>query len=557
MSRWMLILAGVFLAGAARPERAHAWQWALARTIPSPTATSGSGNIEGFGSSLATYGNSLLVGNPVATPGGPLASGAAYLVDPTTGAIQQAFYSPSAATCFFGSTVAATGAGVWVGSFNGEVPGCRPHHYIFDPTNGTVLNTINDPLQQTNDQTFGRSVAGVGASRVLTGDQYDLGIHGVGYLIDLGSPGGALVQAFANPVPTSYYFGEHVAASGPNLAIAATAAHVTLYDATTLQLLWTKFAPSGEVFGEFLAADATHVAIGSPNVQGNPGHVYLYDRSGTLTKTLTDPIPAPQGFFGEAVVLSPTQVVVADPNEFLATSGGAVHVFDRTTGNLLQTITNPVPHASSSFGGHVAAVGNLLAISAQRAGADSQRGAVYIYAPCGDGVLDPGQECDDGNNDPGDACDPNCRVPGCGNGYLDVAAGEVCDDGNQVGGDGCRADCTPEVCGDGILDPTEECDDGNTNPGDGCDPNCKTARCGNGYVDVSGEQCDDGNTDSGDCCTPTCQLEIEGTPCGAGYGYCTAGGTCQGIPTLGEWGVLLGSLLMMAAVVLRHRRQVA
>jgi hypothetical protein len=130
----------------------------------------------GFGSSLAAFGSSLLVGNPAAT-GGPLAVGAGYLMNPATGAVLQTFYSPDASTCFFGSTVAAVGGGAaWVGTFTGEVFGCRPKHFLFDPTSGAVLNTINDPIPQSNDQTFGKSVVPVGADRILTGDQYDLGI---------------------------------------------------------------------------------------------------------------------------------------------------------------------------------------------------------------------------------------------------------------------------------------------------------------------------------------------------------------------------------------------
>jgi cysteine-rich repeat protein len=547
------------MTGAALPGSAHAWQWALERTISSPSPTSGQGNNLGFGSAMASMGNTLLVGNPVAT-GGPLALGAGYVVDPSTGAVLQTFYSPNATTCFFGTTVAAAGGAAWVGSFTGEAFGCRPQHFLFDPTNGTLLNTINDPLPQPNDQTFGESVASAGGTRVLTGDQYDLGIQGVGYLIDLGSPGGALVHAFPNPVPSTVYFGERVAAAGNALAIAAPARHVSLYDATTFLRLWTKLQPSpSEIYGEYLAADATHLAVGSPSVQAPPGHAYLYDHAGALVTTMTDPVLGSTNFFGEAVVLSSSQVIVSDPDEASgAPVAGAVYVFDRATGNLLQTIPNPTPQDHDFFGNKMVAVGSLLAVGADHAGPSGQRGIVYIYAPCGDGTLDPGQECDDGNNDPGDSCDPNCRAPGCGNGYLDTAAGEVCDDGNLQGGDGCRADCTPEACGDGILDPGEACDDGNTDPGDGCDPNCQLPGCGNGYRDVAaGETCDDGNLVAGDCCSPTCQLASAGTPCGAGGGQCTAGGTCVGIPTLGEWGVLLGSLLMMAAVVLRHRRRVA
>jgi cysteine-rich repeat protein len=276
-------------------------------------------------------------------------------------------------------------------------------------------------------------------------------------------------------VPNTNYFGERVAAAGDNLVIAAPGSHVTLYDAQTLQPLWTKTQPVAlEYFGERVAADATHVAVGSPSLPQDVSGTHLRLRSQRGDELDVDRSGCRGGVFGAAVVLTPTQILVADPDETVGTSQGfVVYVFDRATGALLQTITNPVSGNHSYFGTEMVIVGSLLAVGDHHAGPAEQRGIVYVYAPCGDGVLDPGQECDDGNVDPGDACDPNCRVPGCGNGYVDTAAGEVCDDGNLVGGDGCRADCTPEVCGDGTLDPQESCDDGNTDPGDTCDPNCR------------------------------------------------------------------------------------
>lgn len=560
MTLWARFVSAILLVTAVMPGGALAWEWALQRAIPSPSPTiSGFGNI-GFGSSLASLGDALLVGNPVAT-GGPLAGGAGYLVDPATGAVLQTFYSPDASSCLFGTTIASAGSAAWVGSFNGELGNCRPKHFLFDPTTGAALDAIDDPSQELNDQTFGESVAPVGANRVLTGDQYDLsGLSGAGYLIDLGSPGGAVVQTFANPVPGSTYFGESVAVAGGNLVIAAPGDHVTLYDANTLALVWTKLPPvAGELFGSRMAADTTHVLIAAPAGPTIVERAYLYDLSGALIMTYADPVTAGgSSVFGIALALTPTQVIVSDPSEAVGATGpfaGVVHVFDRVTGNHVQTIRNPSP-GFRNFGTQMTTVGSLLIIGNTQAGSTTHRGVVYVYAPCGDGVLDPGQECDDGNNDPGDGCAPNCRIPGCGDDYVDVAAGETCDDGNVVVGDGCRADCTVEECGDGIVDPDEGCDDDNTDPGDACDPNCEPPGCGNGYVDAAaGETCDDGNVIDVDCCSATCQTSPQGTPC-APFGTCSPTGTCVSIPTLGEWGVIFGSLLMLLAV-LRHQRRSA
>jgi cysteine-rich repeat protein len=67
----------------------------------------------------------------------------------------------------------------------------------------------------------------------------------------------------------------------------------------------------------------------------------------------------------------------------------------------------------------------------------------------------------------------------CGNGIVD--AGEECDDGNAVDGDGCSADCIlePDSDGDGVADFADNCpDDSNEDQedrdgdeiGDVCDP---------------------------------------------------------------------------------------
>ncbi len=96
-------------------------------------------------------------------------------------------------------------------------------------------------------------------------------------------------------------------------------------------------------------------------------------------------------------------------------------------------VTNAVTFAAISTGG-------VVGCSALR-----QLYCVEV-TPCGDGVLDPGEQCDDGagNSDvAADACRTTCVVPNCGDGVVD--AGEECDDGNRVAGDGCDGACVTEA----------------------------------------------------------------------------------------------------------------
>lgn len=102
------------------------------------------------------------------------------------------------------------------------------------------------------------------------------------------------------------------------------------------------------------------------------------------------------------------------------------------------------------------------------------RSLSYVFAVCGDGVYDPGEQCDDGNREGEDGCSDLCQLEdlmSCGDGKR--GPGETCDDGNVMDGDGCSATCQSEgVCGDGSLDPGEQCDDGNGSSGDGCSSKC-------------------------------------------------------------------------------------
>jgi cysteine-rich repeat protein len=127
--------------------------------------------------------------------------------------------------------------------------------------------------------------------------------------------------------------------------------------------------------------------------------------------------------------------------------------------------------------------------------------------PCGNGILEPGEDCDDANIVSGDGCSSSCHLESCGDGHLD--GGEECDDGNTVAGDGCSITCRIEPgCGNGRLEPGEECDDGNHAAGDGCSMSCRHEHvCGDGTLQP-GEECDDGNLVSGDGCSTACLHEL-------------------------------------------------
>jgi cysteine-rich repeat protein len=143
-------------------------------------------------------------------------------------------------------------------------------------------------------------------------------------------------------------------------------------------------------------------------------------------------------------------------------------------------------------------------------------------APCGNGVMDQGENCDDGNTISGDGCSDVCvseEMPFCGDSMVEGT--EQCDDGNAILGDGCDDLCQneppPPVCGNGTLEAPEQCDDANIVNGDGCSDTCQIeippAVCGNGTMEGS-EQCDDGNVVAGDGCSDVCMIEVVAAVCG-------------------------------------------
>jgi cysteine-rich repeat protein len=76
-------------------------------------------------------------------------------------------------------------------------------------------------------------------------------------------------------------------------------------------------------------------------------------------------------------------------------------------------------------------------------------------------------------------------------------------------------------CGDGVVDSGEECDDGNGVDTDGCLTSCLTARCGDGFIRAGVEDCDGSNLNGESCsslgeqngtltCSSTCDFDTSG-----------------------------------------------
>ncbi|WP_172597636.1 hypothetical protein [Sulfuriflexus mobilis] len=142
-------------------------------------------------------------------------------------------------------------------------------------------------------------------------------------------------------------------------------------------------------FGAALAELDGDILVGNPNkqvVEDRAGAVYLFDeKCGDLIRTFTNPTPAKDDWFGQAVVTVGNRVLIGAPNDDTAgINSGAAYLFDSETGNLLRTF---LPPASTSgvpvrhFGRVAAAEGNKVLIGAPAGamGGGPYQSGLYLF----------------------------------------------------------------------------------------------------------------------------------------------------------------------------------
>lgn len=145
---------------------------------------------------------------------------------------------------------------------------------------------------------------------------------------------------------------------------------------------------SQQEFGQSIASNATHVAVGSAgdDTKGtNAGAVYVFNlASGVLARKLFAPTADAAAFdqFGVAVAVAGNLVAVgASSGNVGGSDEGAVYLFNLSTGALLQTIIDPAGVTNDKFGDALAMAGDLLVIG--KPGHDSpgllNSGAIFIY----------------------------------------------------------------------------------------------------------------------------------------------------------------------------------
>jgi hypothetical protein len=142
-----------------------------------------------------------------------------------------------------------------------------------------------------------------------------------------------------------------------------------------------------------------------------------------------------------------------------------------------------------------------------------KRSTLNACIPCGDGIVELGEECDTAIQTV--TCNANCTLPYCGDGTVNDSD-EQCDPGlPDTNTATCNANCTRSACGDGYVNQVagEACEPSVAGQSSSsCDLDCTAPVCGDGIINqAAGEVCETSNPN----CTQNCHTLTTPPSCGA------------------------------------------
>jgi hypothetical protein len=165
------------------------------------------------------------------------------------------------------------------------------------------------------------------------------------------------------------------------LALASASAQTFIKELAPAEIAVNQF------FGSCIAANATHIAVGSSDDSAKgpgAGSVSVFSQStGARIRKHYSPFPHALDFFGVSVAVAGNILAVGapfadSPNTF---DQGSVYLFNLTTGAWIPPVITGT-QTGESFGNALAADGDLLVIGApfhDAGGAISNAGAIYVY----------------------------------------------------------------------------------------------------------------------------------------------------------------------------------
>lgn len=268
-------------------------------------------------------------------------------------------------------------------------------------TNITPLATFTKPSTFPQEY-FGNSVAALGNSLVLVGcDQSNKGAAAAGAAF-LFHTNGTLLTTITNPTPeSSDQFGCSVAALGNDHVLIGASSDNTgatdsgaayLFNASgSLQTTFTNPTPAnGDLFGAVVVALGNdRVLIGAPGDLFSIGSAYLFSANGSLLAVLENPTKDPGDNFGSSLASAGDAhaLVGARYDGTGVAKIGVAYLFN-TNGVLTTTFTNPTPVSIEEFGSSVAGFGSgRVLIGAIGASSDRfgmvRPGEAYLFSTNG------------------------------------------------------------------------------------------------------------------------------------------------------------------------------
>jgi len=268
----------------------------------------------------------------------------------------------------FGYALAAAGADLAVGAPGASVLGREGAGRVqLLATNGRLRRTLQALTPVAGARLGTALVAGAGRLYASAPGDRPIGVTGLGAVYVFDAASGAVIRVIASPDPNANSV--PIGGTTPGGLPGSTGSR-----------------PVPQDFGRALAVTEDAIVVGAPAsiVRGleGAGAVYVFDHAGGLVRTLQDPTPAANAFFGTSVVVIGDALVVGVPGATsVGVAGGVVKVFDAATGAFRRTLTPPISRDAAAFGTVVGQLGGELFVSApgDRAFGSDAAGAVYLF----------------------------------------------------------------------------------------------------------------------------------------------------------------------------------
>lgn len=396
-------------------------KWKVKKVVGVPKFTLDNPNAYGtsagdkFGNAIDASETYIIVGTEYE---GPSQTGKAYIYGAASGNLLRTLVNPNGygTTSYdaFGSAVSITDEYAVVGASGEDDAGGSSSGkvYIFDPSSGALLHTLNNPnvTGNRNSDSFGSAVC-VRDGLVVVGAKYTEpsgALVGVGRVYVFNAETADLLYTFENP--GDGYFGgsifacsEYVAIGVNNATISGSVASgcVYVYSVASGDLLHTIVNPNEDgtaeqdYFGTSVSIDSSYIAVGAYCEESesgdSSGKVYVFSaETGEPMSVICNPNAygtETYDSFGLSLSMKGQLLVVGAPSEDdpSANSSGKAYVFSIPAGELLCTIDNPNAYGTAAgdvFGWRVAISETVIAVSAinedDAGGAES--GKAYVYA---------------------------------------------------------------------------------------------------------------------------------------------------------------------------------